>query len=95
MFGSKRSRPCRAFGAVELDDVDRDACEYLRYKAGLGVNEQRNLADMVGHPLREPSRQVRVDVAGALAEKDEADMARPALDRGIDRLGRGKAADFG
>jgi hypothetical protein len=79
---------------VELDHIEGDLTPDGVDMICLWVNEQANQPHASSRTDRKRSGLLHHYIAGTFAEKDKPDVASPARDRGIERIGRGNAADF-
>ena len=79
---------------MELHRLDAGG-ERRREQRFVGIDEHADRADMRRHAPDQRLRLVEAEIARRGREEHEADMARPAGNGGIERLGRGQAADLG
>ncbi len=78
---------------MQLDAGEPRPLDGVSEQGVVGIDEHADAADMARR--LQLASAARLDVARALGEEDEADMARAAANGGIDGLGRGEPADLG
>ena len=80
---------------VQLENIELPGFERLVDQRIAWIDENPDPANMVRNPNGELAGTLETDIAGTRREEHEADMARPALDCGIDRFGRCEPAYLG
>ncbi len=79
---------------MQLHEVGRQSVDDALQRVVVGVDAQRDDCRSSPGLAPESARGRPVDVARAFGEKHEPDHIRAGVERGVERQGRGKAANF-
>ena len=80
--------------AVKLEQVGLQHVDDAGQQRVVGIDRERDLLGAVFHAAAEVARRVQRHIARARREEHEADHVGAGIERGIERVGRGQAADF-
>ena len=79
---------------MKLQQIGMQHVDDVGQRRIVGIDRERDLLGAVFHPAPEVARRMQRDIARARRKEHEADHVGAGIERGVERVGRGQAADF-